>query len=123
MLHPETVYSLGVKLQVDEWPVWADRLDLELVGGWTSPRSRMAQSLPRDFESRPAKARALMMADARTSQTLHRGTSSHRQRWRPGCELRVTGVWLQRGRDVSAQVGNDVGEEPGISGMPAEVER
>lgn len=33
VLQRDTVYSLGVKLQVDQWPVWADRLDLELVGG------------------------------------------------------------------------------------------
>lgn len=33
VLQRNTVYSLGVELQVDEWPVWADRLDLELVGG------------------------------------------------------------------------------------------
>ncbi|WP_278102222.1 hypothetical protein AB0870_11860 [Microbacterium proteolyticum] len=33
VLSPNTVYQLGVEMHVDEWPDWADRLDVELVGG------------------------------------------------------------------------------------------
>lgn len=33
VLRPDTIYTLQVELQVDEWPDWATQLDFELVGG------------------------------------------------------------------------------------------
>lgn len=36
VLRPDTVYTLKIELQVDEWPEWAERLDLQFVGGLTA---------------------------------------------------------------------------------------
>lgn len=53
VLAPDTVYTLGVELQVDEWPEWADRLDLEMVGGLSPSEIQlptMTWRKPPDFD-------------------------------------------------------------------------
>jgi len=43
VLRPNTVYELGVEVQPDEWPKWAERLDLEL--GRVSHMFRVARGM------------------------------------------------------------------------------